>query len=319
MIPVSRPYLPSFRAYQVYLKEIWETHRLTNDGKLVKQLEKKLQRFWGVKHVVCVSSGTSAIEIALKALDVTELYLSPFSFVATASVPLWLGMKLRFVDLNGEYKGPALVTHVFGLPHLIKAKPVIYDASHAFAVKHNNKSILSYGDVSIISFHATKIFHTVEGGAIVTDSDEIAEKARLMRNFGYDGPYTFVGVGINAKMSEFHAAMGLCNLEGIEKTLAKYHKLVERYNKNLGYSYPDVTYYPVWFSSEAKLLHALKRFHKEGIYPRRYFYPALSKVFGGSCPVFEQAAKTVLCLPLFKDLTYREQDKIIKIAREVLV
>ena len=163
-IYISRTYLPPLSQYNKYLKKIWESHWLTNDGELMRELEEKLQIRFGVKHVVCVSNGTSAIAIALKALGITkEIYVSPYNFIATVETPVWMGIKPRFVDLDEEYRGPALVTHVYGLPNIVSAKPVIYDASHSFTTIYKGKSILAYGDVSIISFHAVKIFQPVEG------------------------------------------------------------------------------------------------------------------------------------------------------------
>lgn len=314
MISVSRPYLPKLSEYNKYLKKIWKSRWLTNDGELVQELERKLEKYWGVKHVVCVSSGTTAIEIALKALDIQkEIYVSPFSFIATISAPMWMGIKPKFVDLGKEFKGPALVTHVYGIPYLTKARPVIYDASHAFATKVDGKSVLTYGDCSIISFHAVKQFHTVEGGAVVTNNDEIAKKARWMRNFGFNGD-KFDGVGINAKMSEFHAAMGLCNLKNIDRVVKRYRELVQRYNNVFDREYENLTYYPLFFHDVKK---AIKLFNKYNIYPRRYFYPALNTVFSkDKCPVLESLASHVLCLPLYYELTNKEQDLIIKIAKE---
>lgn len=315
MIFVSRTYLPSLTEYNKYLKKIWKANWLTNDGNLVQELENKLKVYWGVRHVVCVSNGTSAIEIALKALNVKkEIYVSPFSFIATISAPMWLGIAPKFVDLDEEFKGPALVTHTYGIPQMTKAKPVIYDASHAFAVRVKGKSIMNYGDVSIVSFHATKIFQTAEGGAVVTNNDKIAEKARWMRNFGYKSEYAFQGVGINAKMSELHAAMGLCNLQNIDKVVTQYQKLVDRYNDAFGTNYKDVSYYPFMCASDpTRIIEAL---NKHDIFPRRYFYPSLNNIFGNqSCPLAENMAKLVLCLPLYYELTNKEQDLIIKIIK----
>lgn len=317
-IYTSKTKLPSLSDYNKYLKKIWKSNWLTNDGKLVQKLEKKLEEYWGVKNVVCVDHGTSAISIALKALNVKELYLSPNSFVATASAPLWLGIKLHFVDFGEHYGSPALVTHAYGVPDLVDARPVIYDASHAFTTKVNGKSILSYGDISIISFHATKIFHSVEGGAIVTNSDALAKKARWMRNFGFKTPTSFYGAGINAKMSEFHAAMGLAMLPLVGKIRKRYDQIIKRYNTAFGYEESGSTFYPIWYETEKDLLRAVKLFNKNNIYPRRYFYPSLNTVFGGKCPASESMAKRVLCLPLYYDLTDRDVDRIIKITKQTL-
>ena len=320
MISVSRTYLPPLEEYNKYLKRIWKSNWLTNDGELVRELEKKLQDYWGVKNVVCVNNGTTAIQIALRAMGITKkVYMYPNSFVATAEAPAWINIKPVFLDVNEDLKYPALVTHTYGIPHLVPGGPVIYDASHAFTTKVDGKSVLKYGDVSIISFHAVKMFQTVEGGAVVTDNDVIANKARWMRNHGFKTHYTFYGAGTNAKMSEFHAAMGLCSLPLVDKMRKKYDELIEKYNTELGLVRVGVSYYPVWYPSERKLLKAIKEFEKHDIYPRRYFYPALNKVFGGKpCPLIEESTKRVMCLPLYYELKDEDQDLIIKIVKETL-
>ena len=317
MIFVSRTRLPSLKKYNSYLKRIWKSNWLTNNGELVQELEKKLQEYLGVKNVVCVNNGTSALMLALKSIGIKEINLSPNSFIATASAPAWMGIKLNFFDEGEKIPAPALMTHTYGLPQMTDVSPVIYDASHAFAVKVDGKSILSYGDASIISFHAVKIFQTVEGGAVITNDDKLADKIRWMRNHGFKTHYSFQGTGINCKMSEFHAAMGLCSLETIDETKKRYDEIIEKYNKALGYNHKDVTYYPIWYSSEEKVLNAIKIFESKGIFPRRYFYPPLNKVFKGkSCPLIEDYMGRVLCLPLYYALKDREIDRIIKIVKE---
>lgn len=315
MIEVMKTKLPKLGHYKKYLKKIWKTNQVTNDGPLVRELEGKLREYWGVKHVVCVSSGTMAIMIALGVLGVKkEIYVSPLSFVATVSAPLWMGIKPKFFDVGEEPNSPAIVTHTYGIPNLVNAWPVIYDASHAFAVKYQNCPLVTFGDISIISFHATKLFHTVEGGAIVTQNDTLAKKARLMLNFGFKDRYAFEGIGINGKMSEFHAAMGLCNLEDIGKVVLRYRQMVKRYDDGLGLSRKNTSYYPVVYPSENALKKAIKRMNENDIYPRRYFYPPLNKVFGGrKCPLGEEISNRVLCLPLYWGLKDKEIDKIIKL------
>jgi len=319
-IYVSRTLLPPLKEYNKYLKRIWKSNWLTNNGELVQELEGKLKKRFGVKHVICVSSGTSALMLAARALGVKDkIYVSPNNFIATVSSMVWQGIKPIFIDLDEKFKGPALVTHLHGIPNFTKARPVIYDASHAFAVKYKSKSILSYGDVSIISFHAVKSFQTAEGGAVVTNNDKIAHKVRYMRNFGLKTKYSFWGTGINCKMSEFHAAMGLCSLKLIDKVIRKNKKIIGKYNKALGYNHGIVTYYPIWYSSEYKVKKAIKEFEKHRIYPRRYFYPPLNKVFGGkACPLAEDLVSRVLCLPLHQDLTEKDTNKIIAITKETL-
>lgn len=321
MISVSRTHLPPLKEYNKYLKRIWKTNWLTNDGELVRELEEKLKEYWGARNVVCVDHGTTAIMLALKALDIKdEIYTSPYSFIATVEAPVWLGIKPRFVDYDELYGSPALITHTYGRPQIINVSPVIYDASHAFTTKYKDKYIVNYGDISAISFHAVKIFQTVEGGAVITNNDELAEKVRWMRNHGFKTRYSLHGTGINAKMSEFHAAMGLCMLPLVDRMRKRYDQIIKKYNEGFDLSFPDpqdLTYYPIWYESEKKLLSAIEIFEKKGIFPRRYFYPPLNKVFGGkSCPKVEASMSRVLCLPLYYDLKDEEVEKIIKIAKE---
>ena len=320
MISVSRTLLPKLSDYNKYLKRIWKSNWLTNDGELVRELEKRLEKYWGAKNVVCVDHGTSAIMLAIRAMEIEDyIYTSPFSFIATVEAPVWLGVKPRFVDTDENYGNPALVTHVYGIPNIIDNKRVVYDASHAFDVRHDGKYIVNYGDVSAISFHAVKMFQTVEGGAVVTNDDELAEKVRWMRNHGIKSRYTFSGVGINCKMSEFHAAMGLCALPLVSKIRKRFDEIIERYNSELGQDLRGVSYYPLWYSSEDKVLKALEYFERENIFARRYFYPPLNRVFGGkSCPKAEDSMSRVLCLPLYHDLTDEQVEKIIKIAKDTL-
>jgi dTDP-4-amino-4,6-dideoxygalactose transaminase len=328
MISVSRTKLPNIKKYNQYLKRIWKSNWLTNNGSLVQELEEKLQQYWKVKHVVCVDHGTSAIMIALKALDITkEVYLSANNFVATAAAPDWLGIKLKFLDLDEDYKSPAIVTHLYGEPNITNANPVIYDASHAFTTKYKGKSILNYGNVSAISFNAVKLFQSAEGGAVVTNDDKIAKKARYLRNFGFDSHYfksgkkryQIVSKGINCKMSEFHAAMGLSVLPIVDKMRKRYDKIISRYNKAFNYNYEQLIYYPIYYKSYGAAEKAIKEFEKYNIYPRRYFYPPLNKVFGGkSCPIAEDLMDRVLCLPLYHDLNIKDQDLVIKIAQKTL-
>lgn len=319
-IYISRTYLPSLEKYNSYLKKIWESRWLTNNGRFVEELERKLEKRFGVRNVVCVSNGTSAITLALKVMGITKkIYVSPNNFIATVEAPVWMGIKPQFVDLNEKLKGPALVTHIYGMPNIVDAKPVIYDASHAFTTKYRGKSILSYGDISIISFHAVKIFQTVEGGAVVTNNDQLAEKVRWMRNHGFKTRYTFYGPGFNFKMSEFHAAMGLSALPLVNKMRKRYDKIIEMYNGALGYNHKDVIYYPIWYDSEAKVLNAIKVFENNNIFPRRYFYPPLNKVFGGKkCPLAEDKMSRVLCLPLYYELRNEEVRLIIDIVKQTL-
>lgn len=317
-IYISRTHLPPLVEYNKYLKRIWKTHWLTNHGELVRELEEKLEKRFKVKNVVCVSNGTSAIMLALRAMEIKEeIYVSPNNFIATVEAPVWMGIKVKFIDLDEVYKSPALVTHIYGIPNMVHTRPVIYDASHAFTVKYKGKSILAYGDASIISFHAVKIFQTVEGGAVVTNNDSIANKVRWMRNHGFKTRYSFYGTGFNFKMSEFHAAMGLCVLPMVDEIRRRYDQIIKIYNGELGYDHEGVTYYPIWYDSESKLLKAISEFEKNNIFPRRYFYPPLNRVFDGKkCPIAEDLMSRVLCLPLYYTLKEKEIQQIIEIVKK---
>jgi len=353
MINVTKSVLPPLEEYMRHLKGIWERRQLTNHGPLVLELEEKLRMFLKVRHLYFLSNGTVALQIAIKALDLKgEIITTPFSYVATTSSIVWENCKPIFVDIEPETltidpnliedsitenTSAILATHVYGNPcdvlaiqkianaHNLK---VIYDAAHAFGVNYKGSSILEYGDFSTLSFHATKLFHTVEGGAIVTKCPDLAHKVSYMRNFGHNGQEEFFGLGINGKNSEFHAAMGLCLLPMVKDIISCRKKISEKYDellKDLPISKPKIrdfteynyAYYPVLFENEKTLLRVKANLNKKGIFPRRYFYPSLSKlpyVLEQSVPISEDVSKRVLCLPLFPDL---RDDQIVEIATTV--
>lgn len=317
-IYVSRTLLPSRLDYLNKISNIWNTRLLTNNGELVQELERKVADYLGVKYVVCVSSGTAATLIALKILGIKDyVYTSPNSYVSVASAPAFLGIKPVFQDADEQVKGPAIVTHLYGKPNIVKARPVIYDASHAFAFKYQGKYLASYGDVTIISTHAVKIFQSVEGGLVITKNKKLYEKAKLIRNFGQTQRYKFEEVGVNFKLSEFHAAMGILSLEMVNKIKNRLNQIAKKYNKALGYKHYNMTFYPIWYKSEVDLLEAIEMFEKNNIYPRRYFYPPLNKVFGGKdCPIYEDRMSRVLCLPFYYELEDKNIEKIINIASQ---
>ena len=318
MIHISKSFMPPLATYNKYLKGIWKTHILTSQsGEFVTQLERKLKKYWKVKNVVCVVNGTAAIQIVLRALDIKEIYTSPFSFIATCAAPAWLGIKLKFIDFDELYPEdkPVLSTHVYGIPEFVRGKPVIYDASHAFTTE----DIMNYGEASIISFSAVKVFQTGEGGAIVTNNNELAEKARIMRNYGLEDRYNATSLGTNAKMSELHAAMGLSVLPYVKKIRKKLDKIAEFYNKELGLDKPIgcLLYYPLELLSERKVLRAIKEFESNGIFPRRYFYPPLNKVFGGKkCELAEDYMSRLLTIPYHYYLEQKDLERIVKIAKK---
>lgn len=355
MINVTKTYLPPFEKYIKVLKRAWDKSWITNNGELVQELEENLKEYLGVKYLLFTTNGTVVLQMALKAFNITkEVITTPFSYVATTNAILWEGCTPVFVDIRPENfcidtnkiedaitenTEAILATHVYGLPCDIEKiqeiaekykLKVIYDAAHAFGCKYKGKSLLSFGDITTCSFHATKIFHTVEGGCIITHDQEIARKLMLYRQFGhiYDD---YFSIGINAKNSEFHAAMGLCVFEDLETLIALRKEKTEFYNEQLkssGLSLPDFgregiiynyCYYPILFDSEDQLLSAKERLCVSGINTRRYFYPSLNKLpflKGNSCPISEETSKKVLCLPLFHDLLPEEQLKICAILKK---
>lgn len=342
MINVTKAYLPPFEEYNQYLKGIWDRGRLTNHGTLTLQLENQLKEYLGVRHLQIVASGTVALQIAIKCLDLTgEIITTPFSHVATTTSIIWGNCQPVFVDIEDKTfcmdaskieaaitsKTTAiLATHLYGYPcDLQKIKSiaqkynlrVIYDGSHAFGVKVNNQSIFNYGDVSTISFHATKLFHTIEGGAIITNDDATTEKCFLLKSFGHQGD-THYYAGINGKNSEFHAAMGLCNLPRVANFIQKRKEISELYKyllSSLPLEFPrqpedieyNYAYFPVLFATEDQMLTVKDKLARNGINPRRYFYPSLNKLpylFGTDCPIAEDVCRRILCLPLYQELAY---------------
>ncbi|TGE15556.1 DegT/DnrJ/EryC1/StrS family aminotransferase [Hymenobacter elongatus] len=357
-INVTKSYLPPLEEYIGYLTGIWERAYLTNAGPLVVELEKSLKEYLGVKHLFFVNNGTIALQIALKALAVQgEILTTPFSYVATTSSIVWEGSKPVFVDIDPRTLciDPTLLeaaitpqtvaimaTHVYGNPCDVEAIEavakrhnlrVIYDAAHAFGVTYKDASILTHGDVSTLSFHATKLFHTVEGGAIITDDDELAHRISYMRNFGHNGPEAFWGVGVNGKSSEFHAAMGLCVLPKVDDLIRRRREISERYDAALvgtGVQRPllqehttryNYSYYPTVMPSEAVLLAVRDALNAADVVPRRYFYPSLNTLdYTGKqvAPVSEDISTRALCLPLYYELTNEEVDLITAVIKSVL-
>jgi dTDP-4-amino-4,6-dideoxygalactose transaminase len=351
MINVTKTFLPPFDEYTAVLKRAWDKGWITNNGELVQELEAKLKEYLGVKHLIFCNNGTIALQIALKALNITgEVITTPFSYVATTGAILWESCKPVFVDIDEKsfcidaFKIEAsitdktsaiLATHVYGYPCDIKAieeigqkhnLKIIYDGAHAFGTKYNGRSVLSYGDVSTCSFHATKLFHTAEGGCIITNDNALAETLRLYHQFGHIGDEHFC-MGINGKSSELHAAMGICNLNYIEAIMQRrkeqwlyYEQLFAgkqfallQVSGNTQYNY---SYFPVTFKNEIQLLETMEALKEKDIIPRRYFYPSLntlSYINYQPAPISEQIASRILCIPLYHDLTKQEQVVIAEI------
>ena len=356
MINVTKSFMPPFKEYEKYIKKIWETGCLTNQGPYVQELEKKLKDFLGVEYFHYVNNGTIALQLALHSLDILEgeVITTPFTFAATTTSILWEHCRPVFVDIDENTleidpnKIEAKITdktkaimavHVFGYPCDVKKikaiadkynLKVIYDAAHAFGTKYMGKSLLSYGDVSTCSFHATKVYHTIEGGACVTNSSTVNEKLDFMKKFGFNKE-DYKEIGINAKSSEFHAAMGLANYPYISEVIQKRKNISELYDSllrglvkrpmvvdNLEYNY---AYYPVIFKDEEELLKVFKKLNDNDIFPRRYFYPSLNELpylEYESCPISESISKRIACLPLYPDLKEKDVKNICKIIKSSL-
>lgn len=360
MIPVTKPYLPSRDKLDKYLDGIYERQWLTNNGELVQELTRRLESYLGVENLLLVTNGTLALQVAYRALGLSggsvlnpQAITTPFTFIATASSLKWDGVDLVFADIDPKTwclaadniekaitpKTRAIVpVHVFGnacdveaidaiaVKHNLK---VIYDASHAFGVEYKGESLLKHGDAATLSFHATKLFHTAEGGAIVFRHKADLERAKNMINFGITGPETIEEIGINAKMNELQAAMGLCVLDEIEQINRDRKQVTEIYNSYLvdtiqkqqiqaGATY-NHAYYPVAMQSEAQLQKVMSSLHEAGVSARRYFYPSLESVgcldacFKG-CSESEALAKRILCLPIYSGLA---SEDVISIAEKI--
>jgi dTDP-4-amino-4,6-dideoxygalactose transaminase len=355
LIPVTKPFLPPKAEYDRYLEGIWERNWLTNNGPLVNELELQLKEYLKLNHLLYVTNGTIALQLAIKALDLKgDIITTPFSYVATTSSIVWEGCTPVFVDILEDTLciDPAkieaaitpttsaiLATHVYGIPcdveaisalaHKHKLK-VIYDGAHAFGVKVNGKSIFEYGDISTCSFHATKLFHTIEGGAVICQDSEILRRMAYYRNFGHDGFENFRGVGINGKNSEFHAAMGLVNLKHLSAIFERRETQSNHYRellRNLKIGYPDIrgaerynySYFPILFSDEKSLLNSMNSLQHHEIGSRRYFFPGLNSLdyTQGSTPVSDDLASRVLCLPLYHTLSLEEQRMIARLLLRV--
>jgi len=357
MIPVTKPFLPPLDSYQSYVADIFKRQWLTNMGPLASDLEMKLKKHLSVNHLLFVTNGTVALQMAIKALDIRgDIITTPFSFIATTSCIVWEGCNPVFVDIDPqtlnidptkieaaitEKTEAILATHVYGNPCDVEAidrialkhnLKVIYDGAHAFGVQVNGKSIFEYGDISTCSLHATKLYHSIEGGLVITKDPVLLKKMAFIRNFGISGHDSFAELGINGKNSEFHAAMGLANLQHIEAILAKRQFLVELYDQRLkglkarkqfwhkGASL-NYAYYPIVLESEDLLLKIKQKLDAGEIFTRRYFYPSLANTLPylekKPMPVTDDVAKRMLCLPLYYELTQEEVEMICRVMLRV--
>ena len=358
MITATKPFSPPLEMYQDAVNQIFKNNWFTNHGPFVTELEKDLAAYFNVPYLVLVTNGTVALQIAIKALELKgEIITTPYSYVATTSAIVWENCIPRFADISPENlninpdniiekitnkTSAILATNVYGFPCNFEAiekiaknnnLKVIYDNAHGFSSKVKGIDTMNFGDISTISFHATKLFHSVEGGAITCQTKEVYDKLMLLRNFGHTSPTTFGGVGINAKMNELCAAMGKINLSLIEPILSRrksqwdiYKKLIIDSNiSSLNYKMDDIdfnkAYFPVFFENETILKKVLKYLELNNISLRRYFYPSLNLLdYVNSidkCEISEDVSKKVLCLPLYDSLTESEQMLVINKIKEV--
>lgn len=357
MIPVTKTFLPPQEEYQAILKKAWTKGWMTNRGDMVLELERKMKSRLGLDYFIAMTNGTMPLQIAIKALGLKgEIITTPFSYIATTSSIVWEGCKPVFVDIHPDYltidetkienaitsnTSAILATHVYGNPCNVEviqeiAKrnglKVIFDAAHCFNVQYKGNSVFSYGDISTCSFHATKIFHTGEGGALIANNEVLNETCFHLHNFGHKGEEDFHGLGVNAKMSENQAAMGLALFPYVDEIISQRKKVVEWYNgcfKNCNLQFLKLregtnwnySYYPIIFETEKILIKVREELQKNNIFPRRYFYPALNSlayVDYVECHFAESISKRILCLPLYVGLKGPEVEKISQIIKNCL-
>jgi dTDP-4-amino-4,6-dideoxygalactose transaminase len=355
MINVTKTFLPPIEEYNKQVQRAWDNEWLTNRGELVLELEEKLRHYLSVSNIIVTNNGTVPLQIALKLLGQHgEIITTPFSYVATTAAIVWENCTPVFVDIHPEYltidetkieaaiteKTTAiLATHVFGNPCDVEAieaiakkhnLKVIYDAAHCFGVTYKNKSIFDYGDISSCSFHSTKLFQTGEGGAMFANDADLQHQLFYSHNFGHKTALDFYGLGINGKMSELQAAMGLSVFPYIDFILTERKKVVDFYNAHLDFSRLDkikirentvwnYSYFPVLFKDELSLLAVEAKLFSENIIPRRYFNPSLNNLpycKNVKMPISESISKRVLCLPLFVGLKSEELGGICEIINE---
>lgn len=361
-IPVVKPSMPPYDEYIEEIKDLWESRWLTHTGPKHQLLEKQLKDYLGVSYVELFANGHLALELAIKALNLSgEIITTPFTFASTTQAIVRNGLTPIFCDINEDdytmdpdkierlitNKTSAIIpVHVYGNVCDVKKiekiadkynLKVIYDAAHAFGIKIDNQDIGNFGDMSMFSFHATKVFHTVEGGGITFSNDEYKDRFSLLRQFGMKGQESVIEIGTNAKMTEMHAAMGLCNLRHIDENIRKRAAIVERYREKLSsieglkltYEKPNVvsnySYFPVYVEKHKygkdrdELLSILAQYN---IYGRKYFYPLTSEfdVYQGKfeineTPIAKRVANNILTLPLYPDLSINDVDRICEIIK----
>jgi dTDP-4-amino-4,6-dideoxygalactose transaminase len=354
---VTKTFIPPHQEVFDHMKRAMEKNWLTNRGMLVEELENQISKFLQLEDtkMFCTNNGTIPLQLAIRELgEEGEVITTPFSYVATVSSIIWEHCTPVFVDIHPEYltidetkiedaitekTTCILATHVFGNPCKVEEinriankynLKVIYDAAHCFGVEYKGKSIFEFGDVSTCSFHSTKIFHTAEGGAVFCKDEKLIKKLFSRHNFGHNGYLEIDELGINGKMSELHAAMGLAVLPYVKSNIEERKQLVEYYKTNLANSKLtflkirentvwNYSYFPVIFESEEKLLSVIAKFEQNQIYARRYFYPSLNKlkfIPKTSHLLSEDIAERILCLPLYFGLSNIDKERILNILKE---
>ncbi|TDS88335.1 dTDP-4-amino-4,6-dideoxygalactose transaminase [Rahnella sp. BIGb0236] len=362
-IPVTQPFLPDLKEFIPYLEEIWNNKWLTNNGPFHQELEKKLCDYLGVKYISLFNNATIALITALQALRISgEVITTPYSFVATSHSILWNGLKPVFVDIDPNtfnidpkkieeaitpqttaimpvhcYSNPCDVLEIQRIADNYGLR-VIYDAAHAFGIQMEGQSILNYGDMSILSFHATKVFNTFEGGAIICQDEKTKQRIDSLKNFGIADELTVTAPGINGKMSEINAAFGLVQLKHIDKAIGQRQEIDKNYRNELakiqGITVPNpsaqansnFSYFPVLIESDFRMSRdeLYNELKKNNILSRRYFYPIISNMpmyrgiesaSIGNLPIANKTSDKVLCLPIFNELTENDFSRIISIIR----
>lgn len=358
---VTQPFLPPLGEVIPYLEQIWQSKVLTNGGPMHQQLERSLCDYLGVEHISLFNNGTIALLTALQALDLTgEVVTTPYSFVATSHSLIWSRLEPVFIDVDpltlniDPAKIEAAITprttailavHCYGHPCDVNAiqkiadehgLKVVYDAAHAFGVQCQSGSVLDYGDLSVLSLHATKVFNTLEGGAIISPDAATKKRIDQLKNFGIVDEHTINAAGINGKMSEINAAVGIVQLDYVDECIAKRQHIDAQYRERLasvrgiyclqesGEVVANCAYFPIMVGDEFPLSRdALEqRLNEQQIYPRRYFYPLISNLpmysdapssDPANLPVANRAAAQILCLPIFPDLEPAAVDEICSI------
>tara|TARA_Y100001968_G_scaffold4538_1_gene4038 strand:+ start:10023 stop:11102 length:1080 start_codon:yes stop_codon:yes gene_type:complete len=352
MLNTGSPSLCEFEEFNNLLRKSWDSGVLSNNGPLLQELELKICKALNINQYIAVTNGTIALQLAIKALDIKGTILVPaFSWIASAAAVSWQNCKIRYCDINPKTLNictnsiennidssveAIMPVHVFGNPCDVEALNVIaqkynlkllYDAAHAFGTTYDGKSILSYGDISCVSTHATKIFNTAEGGGLVSTSKIINEKIKSLRFFGFNENKNLVSEGINAKMSEIHAALGIANLMKFRKTMI-HRRLIDNIYRNELYKYTNInfqhinkgsncSYFPIILSSELNCQKLIEILSNNNVIAKRYFNPSLNKIkiiaTNDKCPISESISRRILCLPTHDNISIDDAISITKL------